>query len=274
MAGCLAIASFAAQAQSRAPVEAWLDSPFIIQFGGFNLVSGIEGKVNGQSTQNPEINFDEAFGRGSAATRARIDALWRITDRHHARVQFFNNRNLRTRVLAEDLAFGDFVFLAGSSATLRDESQVLQVAYEYAWHRSPQLELAAMLGVHATNVSLQVSGVANTIDANGNVTSTGAASRVAEALAPMPVVGVRAAWAASPSWLLEGHAQVFSLKAKDARGTWANLRIGSTWMFNRHLGFGVGYDLFGTRLEVDKPDFDGRLRLGYRGIQTYINGTY
>lgn len=264
----------AGAARADSPAQGLLDRPFVIQAGGFNLTSGIKANVNGQSTQNPEVDFDNAFGKDKAVTRARIDALWRVSERHHLRAQYFNNKTKRTQVLKENVPFGEYVFQTGTSATLQDRSEIWQVAYEYAFLRNPQLELSAMLGVHVADIAMQVSGNANKVDASGNVINTGFATRSADALAPMPVVGLRAAWAASPNWYLEGQAQLFALKSNNYKGTWANLRVGATWMFNHHFGVGLGYDIFGTRLDVDKSNFDGRVKLGYRGVQAYITGTF
>ena len=40
-------------------------------------------------------------------------------------------------------------------------------------------------------------------------------------------------------------------------------------MFNRHIGLGAGYNVFFTRLTVDKPGFNGTVRMGYSGVQLF-----
>ena len=38
------------------------------------------------------------------------------------------------------------------------------------------------------------------------------------------------------------------------RGYWTDLRVGATWMFSRNFGVGLGYNWFGTRVDVEKSD--------------------
>jgi hypothetical protein len=45
-------------------------------------------------------------------------------------------------------------------------------------------------------------------------------------------------------------------------------------MYHRNYGIGLGYDRFLTNLDVSKDDFDGRLKLGYSGLQAYLTGTF
>lgn len=268
----LAAAPLVAAAQS--PAQGLLDNAFVLEAGLFGLSSDIRTNVNGPATENPEVNLDARFGKSKDARRARVDALWRVNERHHLRALYFNNDNRRTHVLNQDLAFGEYVFLNGSSATVRDKSEIWELAYEYAFARGPNYELAATVGVHVTDISLQVSGTANTIDASGKVTATGFASRTAEALAPLPVIGLRGGWAVSPQWYLSAQAQVFSLKLNGYDGNWLDLRAGATWMFHRNFGVGLGYNRFDTRLDVRKSDYDGRLKFGYHGVQAFLTGTF
>ena len=67
---------------------------------------------------------------------------------------------------------------------------------------------------------------------------------------PLPVIGVRAAWAFAPQWVLEGQGQVFKADVDGYDGRITDLRAGVTWMFSRNFGAGVGYNRFVTTVET------------------------
>ena len=104
-------------AQAQSPAQALLDDSFVASLGTFIVNSSLKANFNGSVATNPEVNFDDTFGKSRDATRWRFDGLWRITPAHHLRLMYFDNANSRTRTLADDLKWGDYTFNKGSSTT-------------------------------------------------------------------------------------------------------------------------------------------------------------
>jgi hypothetical protein len=267
-----ALAMVPACAQSGA--QGLLDNSFVFNAGAFVMGTDIKASLNGQSVNNPEIDFDETFGTASDSTRGRVDALWRINPRHQLRFVYFNNSNSRTKVLDRDLAWGDNVYQIGAEVTSESKFTVYELAYEYAFMRSPSYEVAAIIGLHATDLSLTLSGTANILDANGNVSQAGFVTKTGEALAPLPVIGIRGGWVVAPQWYVDGQAQLFSLNSGPYGGRWSDVRVNVTWMFHRNFGVGLGYDRYQSRIDVEKSGFEGRVKLGYSGLQAFLTGTF
>jgi hypothetical protein len=266
--------SSSALAQSASGAQGLLDNQWVFNLGMFVFNSALKANLNGQSVDNPEIDFDDTFGKARDANRVRGDVLWRITPAHHLRFMYFDNTNTRTRTLEEDIAWGDYTFLSGSSAKLRQKLQVFELGYEYAFLRSPTYEVAASLGVHYSELKLDLSGTANITDSEGNTTKAVASKKSSSLPAPLPVIGLRAGWVVAPDWYVDASAQFFRVKAGAYDGNWSDLRVGATWMFHRNYGVGLGYDRFATRVNVSKDDFDGRLKTSYSGLQAYLTGTF
>lgn len=263
-----------ALAQSASGAQGLLDDKWVFNLGMFVFNSSLKANLNGQSVDNPEIDFDDTFGKARDATRVRGDVLWRITPAHHLRFMYFDNTNTRTKVLQEDIAWGDYTFLSGSSARFRQKLQVFELAYEYAFMRTPTYEVAATIGVHYSELKLQLSGRADITDSEGNTTEATATTKSDSLPAPLPVVGLRAGWVVAPDWYVDTSAQFFRVKAGAFDGNWSDLRVSATWMFHRNYGVGLGYDRFATRVDVSKDDFDGRLKTSYSGLQAYLTGTF
>ena len=263
-----------ALAQSGTAAEGLLNNSWVINLGGFIYGTDLTANLNGQSSTNPEVDFDRTFGKADDATRVRADLLWRITPAHRLRLMYFDNSQTRSRVLEEDVRWGDYTFRQGSRTDFRQEFEAINVAYEYAFMRRPTYELAASVGVHYLDFKLQLSGDASVTDSNGNTTNVAGATQTSSVPAPLPMIGLRGGWAVSPSWFLDAQAQLFKLKYDNYDGNWSDLRLGATWMFSRNFGLGVAYNRFATRVDVEKDDFNGRLKLGYSGVQAYLTGTF
>jgi len=264
-----AAAAGSAFAQSASPAQALLDDRFVVNVGIFAIQTDVTARLNGQSTTNPDIDFDKTFGKPSDATRGRADLLWRITPTHHARFMYFNNSQTRSRVLTEDVVWGDYTFGAGSNVEASNKYSITEFAYEYAFMRQPTYEVAGTLGIHYTDISLKLSGNATV---NGNPVS--GATKEASAPAPLPVIGLRAGWVVAPQWYIDAQAQFFKVNVNGVDGSISDLRLGGTYMFNRNFGLGLGYNRFYTKVDVSKNTFDGRLKFGYSGLQAYMTGAF
>ncbi len=262
-----------ARAQSATPAQALIDDKFVFNLGAYFFSTDVKARLNGSAVQNPDIDFDQAFGKANDATRIRGDALWRITPAHHLRFMIFDNTIERTKAIDRQINWGDYTFNVGATVESKLKYQVYELAYEYAFLRQPTYEVAASLGVHYTDLSLQLSGMASITDSNGS-TTTSFSTKQSSVPVPLPVIGVRGTWAVSPSVALGASGQFFKAKVGNYDGYLSELDFNATWMFSQNWGVGIGYNAFRTTVDVSKNDFDGRLRFGYSGARLFMTGAF
>ena len=263
-----------ALAQTASPAQALLDDKFVISLGVFVVTSDVKARLNGQSTTNPDVDFDQTFGKPSDSTRFRADALWRITPTHHARFMYFKDDVTRSATLSQDVKWGDYTFQANGVVQSERKVSIFEVAYEYAFMRQPTYEVAGTFGVHYTDLSLKLSGSGTITDSNGNVTTGVSRSVEGSTPVPLPVIGLRAGWVVAPQWYLDAQGQFFKVNVNGVDGSLSDLRVGATWMFNPNFGLGLGYNRFYTHVDVSKDSYNGNLKFGYSGLQAYLTGAF
>jgi hypothetical protein len=263
-----------AAAQSASPAQALLDNNWVFNLGAFVVGTDLKASLNGRSTNNPEIDFDETLGAADDTTRVRGDVLWRINPVHHLRFSYFNNTIERSKIIDRDIAWGDYTFKADGQVDSRHEMEVYELAYEYAFMKQPTYEVAAIIGLHYTETKLQLSGNATVILPDGSTSIAEPTVRTNSLAAPLPVIGLRGAWVVAPQWLVEASGQYFGLDYEGVDGSWSDLRASATWMFNRNFGLGLGYNRFSMRVDASKNDFNGRLKTSYGGLQAFLTGTF
>ena len=258
-----------ALAQSASPAQALLDQRFVINAGVFLVQTDLKANLNGQSINNPEIDFDETFGKAEDSTRVRADARWRITPKHHLTFMYFDNSNSRTKVLNETINWGDNTYEVGATVRSENKFKVGALSYEYAFMRQPNYEVSANIGLHISDLSVSLSR-----DATVNGTPTSKDTQTNSVTAPLPVIGLRGAWVVTPSVLVEAQGQFFKLKVNEVDGYWSDVRVSATWMFNKNFGLGLGYDRYFNKVDVSKEGFDGRVKFGYSGLQAFVTGSF
>lgn len=270
--------ALSARAQVNTPTEDLLTDRFVINLGGFVVTSTLNGSLKGSAnTSDQSINFDKQFGTDGDQTRVRADLLWRITPTQHLRFSYFDNDVRRTRTIDQDLAWGDYTFIAGGQVTAENKFRVYELAYEFAFLRRQDYQIAAIAGIHVDDLTLKLSGNASlTVDTpTGPVEQPATFTTKSSSVpAPLPVLGLRGDWAVSPHIYLDASAEWLRLSYQGINGNWTDLRLGATWMFSHHFGLGVGYDYFATHVDLSKGSFNGRLNTGYQGLLIYVKGGF
>ncbi len=259
------------------PAHHLLTDEWVVNAGAFVMATNLNASLNGTAAAsgvNREVDFDQAFGTNSDATRVRADVTWRFLPRHHVRFLYFDNDVKKTRTIDKDITWGDYTFLANGQVTAEDKFTVYELAYEYAFMREPTYEVVGTFGVHYLDMSLRLSGNATVTLPDGTVQPANFESKTSALPAPLPVLGVRGGWEVAPNWYLDASAQVFKVKIGDYDGNWWDLRANATWMYNRHFGLGAGWNKFTAHVDVDKTNFHGSLNTGYSGLLVFLTGSF
>ncbi|MBT9492198.1 MAG: hypothetical protein IV107_07565 [Paucibacter sp.] len=263
-----------AQTDASSPAQSLLTDRWVLNLGAFLLATDLRANLNGQSSAKPEIDFNRVFGRSQDASRVRADALWRITPTHHLSLSYFNNSIRRSKTLDESIEWGDTKFEAQAKVDFKHRMEVLALSYNYAFLRAPGYELSAGVGVHYTQRVLQLAGDARVTDANGSQSAVSATSRSSSVPTPLPVLGLRGAWAVAPSWYFDAQAQYFAASLGSYDGAWSDARISATWMYTRQFGLGIAYNHFSSNMELSRKSFDGHLRTSYSGAQIFLTAAF
>lgn len=248
-----------AAAEDRDPLE----SKLVVDLGWFFMANDIRVRVDGETSDaiGTDVNFDDTFGVGDF-DRFRAEALWRITPRHVLRGMYFENNRSATRSLEREVVWGDHTFPVDASVTARTELSVAQLSYEYAFLRRENYELAGGIGVHLVDMGLSL---AATLNAQGGSISE-AVEEAARTDAPLPVLGLRGLWRLPHDFYLTAQVQYFYLEFDAYSGSLIDLKASLVWQCTDHVGFGVAYNDFGFRFDIeDRRNFDGRLRWDYGG---------
>jgi hypothetical protein len=177
------------------------------------------------------------------------------------RLLYFENNRSRTRTLTRDIDFGDTTFPVNLEDDSTLDTRISKLAYEYAFLRRENLELAGSLGIHNVRVKATMRGDVVTPGGGGSVL----AEEDDDGNGPLPVFGVRFLWHIGGDFDFDGLAQFFFVEFDNYDGSLEDYKFGVTWFPWRNFGAGVAYNQFVTSLDVDKHEFTGTLRYEYAG---------
>ena len=240
--------------------------PFQVALGMFTNSSDVTIRADGVSTGGTTIDWDSTFG-DIEGTRARLDAYWRITDRHHVRFMYTDNSSRHQTVLDRDIEWNGETIPVNATVTSEFGFSVAEVAYEYDFSKSEDRELVLSAGLHYTRFHADLTGTYTTPGGGGTAT-VGSEATVA---APLPVIGARGMWNLGGNWWLDGQVQYFQITFGDVDGSLLNYRGSVLWQPRKWFGIGAGYDSFGVDVDVNGDRFAGALDWTYSGPQLFFS---
>lgn len=246
-----------------------LGDAFYIAVGTFIVDTDTTLRLDGDAgEQGRPIDWEKNFGDGDV-NRFRFDAFWRFADRHKLRALVFSSSRSASRTFGDDIEWGGETFQANATIDGKIKFSIYELAYEYAFVRRENYEVAASAGVHYTDYEA-------TLEADATATSTGGTAdrrieRTGSVGAPLPVVGLRGTWLLSQTFSIDVSGQFFSLSYGDFDGNIQDYRALLNWQPKSWLGLGVGYDRFDVDVDVESNDFNGKLEWSYKGPMIFYS---
>jgi hypothetical protein len=260
------LSNASAQADHRWP----LDQTVNVSAGLFAFGTDTRIRLDGTNREvGTEVDFDDTFGFDDQ-NRLRIDGFWRFAERHKVRFMYFGSRSEASRTITEELEYGGVIYPVNATVTAEVDTDIIELAYEYAFMRRDTFELAGTIGLHNLQIKSRLStNVSTTIGSGGN-------ERSAEAKVdgPFPVIGIRGLWSFSENFYLDFQAQFFGLEFEEYDGNLQDYKVSFVWQPSKYVGVGIGYNEFVTKVDVDAERFLGELRFGYGGPLVFVTAGF
>ena len=263
LAACGAALMWAAVPAANADDVNLVNDKGYVALGTFLNNSEFKVRVDGETTTGSVVDWGRDIGNKDV-TRFRLDGLWRFNERHHMRVMYTDYSLARSDTLERQIIWQDDVFDIGVEATAKSSFSIFEAAYEYAFMRSDNYELAGSFGLHYTTLNLSLKAVTS---GGGGGTIGGPAS----VDAPLPVIGAHGIWRMGQNFYIDALAQYFALSIDNIDGSIVNYRAAFMWQPKKYVGLGIGYDSFNVDVDLDKERFKGSMNWTYSGPQVFYN---
>lgn len=207
------------------------------------------------------ISFEDDLGLDDRKIQAAVLGRLRLGERWRIEGEYFALNRSGTRSISKTINFGGNVYPVGIVVNSEFDSDIYRLSGGYSFVKTTQAELGVALGLHVTDFAMSLAGA--------NVSR-----RTADALAPLPTIGVYGSYALTPRWLLSGRADFFSFSYSDYDGSLVNLVAGVDFRFTRNFGVGLGYRYVDYDLDVTRSSFSGNVQYEFSGPVLYLIGSF
>lgn len=251
------------------PDRVWID------FGGaYNSVSTLV-SVTTPDGLGAAFDFEKVFDIPGSELAGRMFGTVRISEqRRYIDFGFVDIRRSGTRVLEEDVQFGDYLFETGSNVTAKFNSGFIYAAFRYDFLHLEQIRISGSAGITWLDMGVGLQGEAthtNPNDPSESLTES-VDERVSVGL-PVPMFGMNMDWALTRRLVLRTYSRFFRINVSSVNGSLFETGIRLNWYFAKHFGMGVGYDR--TDLKIDDVSLGngdkGKFDYAISGFGLYFN---
>lgn len=207
------------------------------------------------------IDFQRDLGGDSRDTIPRLDAYYRFNDRHRIDFTTFALDRKGSRTIDVEITIEDQTYNANETVNSEIKYNLYKLAYAYSFYHSPKVELSLSAGLNITSYDLSF------------VNDTNDKAEAAGFTAPLPMFGLRMGYAITPKWNVYYVTEAFFIEFEDTiRGALVSYELSTEYKLFKNFAIGAGLARFGTSVEVDDDDWNGKVTDSYRGYTLF--GTF
>lgn len=217
-------------ASTAALGQAQLDRKTQLSVGGFVTDQDTTARFKASTGGGATLNFERDLGLDSSQNVFRFDGFSRFGTRHRIDGSVFSFSRDGTAIITGDIEWQDSTFPVSANVKTDLDLAVYKLAYGYELVQRQDRYLAASFGLYTADLDIKLRNVDGDGVEDGDFT------------APLPVLGLRGAYAASDRWTFYASAEYFVASIDDIDGSILDLSASVDYWFSNRFAVGLGYN--------------------------------
>jgi hypothetical protein len=243
------------------PEHPALTDRFAFTLGGYYPGTSTAARLDPNTGVGVVVDFEDALGIDDKKLVIEGSFRWRINEHWRLDTNYFSLNRTSSRVLEEQIEWGDEVFPIGADVDTRFKISDLRAAVGYSFFSRRDKELGIGLGIHASKFLASLEG-------------SGGLAEATDVTAPLPVVNFYASTALTDTWAMTTRLDWLSLSYGDYSGDIRFVALDFLYQPFQTIGFGFGFHSLLYDLEMDSTDWRGRARLQIQGPSAFMTASF
>ncbi len=193
------------------------------------------------------IDLSEDFGLGDSVTVPRGMFTYRFSRRHQVNASFYKIKRSHQVVLDRTIEIGENEFPIGAQVDTFADSTFYKASYTWLFYDTDKIALGASFGLNVIDFNVGLKGTFNVAPlGEDEVVESGGTT------APVPVLGLRIAFRATPKLSLVAAVDFLSLEIGEWGGTFRESYALLDWRFSKHFSIGGGINSLNLEVSFDE----------------------
>src|SRR5260370_25116659 len=215
-----------------------------------------------QGMTGTPVNAENDLGLPTRLHQGRVEFMFRLRERSKVRVDYFEADRSGSKVIANDVVFGNQTFAAGQVTQTSLDWRQFDITYSYSLVRNDRFEVGTGLGIYFLQV-----------DAIGQVPAQNQRQEVTAAT-PFPALPLDLTWCISQRWAVTVRGAYLKATLSGFRGWYADSNQDLQDRWNPDLATGLGYASIRTSLNRRSGTFPGAFAMSISGPEAFVRFSF
>src|SRR6202140_1221985 len=208
------------------------------------------------------VNGENVLGLANRLRQGRVEFMFRLRERSKVRVDYFEADRSGSKVLANDVVYGNQTFAAGQRTRTSLDWRQFDITYGYSLVRNDRFEVGTGLGIYFLQV-----------DAIGEVPAQKQRQEVT-AGTPFPALPLDLTWRISSRWAATARGAYLKATLSGFRGWDADIHEDIQYRWNPNFAIGLGYGAIRTSLSRKGGSFPGAFAMSISGPEAFVRFSF
>ena len=208
------------------------------------------------------VNGENNLGLPDRLRQGRVEFMFRLRERSKVRVDYFEADRSGSKVLANDIVFGNQTFAGGQRTQTSLDWRQFAITYGYSLVRNDRFEVGTGLGIYFLQV-----------DAIGQVPAQNQRQEVTAAT-PFPALPLDLTWRISSRWAATVRGAYLKATLSGFRGWYADSHEDIQYRWNPNFAIGLGYAAIRTSLTRGGGSFPGAFAMSISGPEAFVRFSF
>lgn len=218
---------------------------------------------------NSIINFNESYNLRDHQVTFFINVNWRLSKKSSISAEYFSIRNNYDKVLTEEVEWDDVVFKEGSNVEIDLQLDMYRIFVGRAITKGLKHELGVGVGIHTLSFNSSLQGEVSLSEDIVEIER-----KSVSFLAPLPNVGLWCHYTPNPKLGFSARFEWFSISIGDYGGSLWNVSPSISYQLFKNFGLGLSYKYFDLIAKVNNSDWDGKVKVNFRGPLFSISANF
>jgi hypothetical protein len=208
------------------------------------------------------VNGENNLGLPDRLRQGRVEFMFRLRERSKVRVDYFEADRSGSKVLANDIVFGNQTFAGGQRTQTSLDWRQFDITYTYSLVRNDRFEVGTGVGIYFLQV-----------DAIGQVPAQNQRQEVTAAT-PFPALPLDLTWRISSRWAATVRGAYLKATLSGFRGWYADSHEDIQYRWNPNFAIGLGYAAIRTSLTRRGGSFPGAFAMSISGPEAFVRFSF
>jgi hypothetical protein len=208
------------------------------------------------------VSAENDLGLPQRKQQGRVDFMFRLRDRNKVYVDYFESNRSGSKVLANDVVFGNDTFPAGQLTQTTFDLKQFDITYTYSFIRNSRFEVGSGLGIYFLQ-----------LDVIGQVPAQSLRQEVTAAT-PFPALPLDLTWVMSSRWAATARAAFLKINHHDLSGRYWDTHADVQYRWLNNFAVGAGYASIRTDLTRQGGSFPGVVNMTISGPEAFVRFSF